>query len=108
MMNNTLIGFALGVVTSLAFVAFILLFNSFGKLNNRESKIEFEDEPLAINENNPPRWMNYSPSSLSHKAYCACHGERLVPGQKVLLWPATEKSSPLFFCQEGVAEVVAQ
>lgn len=109
-MNNILIGFTLGVVTSLAFVAFVLAWSSFSKsLAPKAKNVEFENNtPLAINEENPPKWMTYQPSSLNHKAYCGCHGHRLVPGQRVLLWPATEKTSPVFFCQEGVSEVISE
>lgn len=106
-MNNLLLGFALGIFVGVMFCTFVI----WSKSLNRAEKIRpevSEDQPLEINKDNPPRWMNYSPAALSHKAYCACHGERLVPGQKVLLWPATEKSSALFFCQEGVAEVIDQ
>jgi hypothetical protein len=108
MTNDFAIGFVVGISTILLTSFVFIWANRPVKVQNVNTQEGLDNEPISINEDNPPRWMNYSPNDINHKAYCGCHAQRLVPGQRVLLWPATKDTSPKFFCQEGVGEVLSQ
>lgn len=56
---------------------------------------------LAIDPNNKPYSTVYRPREGSPypAPICYCHGNPIVPGQKVLFWPLPDSAEIKIFCQ---------
>jgi hypothetical protein len=45
------------------------------------------DEPREMPQYHLPHWDEYDPDDESVDSRCICHSRRVLPGQRVLLWP---------------------
>ena len=70
-----------------------------------EDEEEADDAPRPVDVNNPPRLMTYNPKRPS-TIVCTCHGDRLVPGDQVMLWPIPSHPDGALdiFCQRTIQE----
>lgn len=72
----------------------------------REQDAPVERTALAIDENDPPRFLTFTPRN-GYSRNCDCHDLPLVAGQVVLFWPREDGSATLF-CEDGVRESVKE
>lgn len=61
------------------------------------------EEAKAIDPEDPPRWMTYTPTGDRESApWCSCHHEPVRPGQRVVYWPIPNHPGVDLFCERAV------
>jgi hypothetical protein len=80
-------GIALGVTAGIG-IAFIGVPTAYKVKRRKELRKQWQqDEPREISAQLLPHWGEYDPEAEEVDSRCVCHWRRIVPGERVLLWP---------------------